>query len=162
MRSRKFNYADTLFTIGYGRLSKDGKNSNVLMQLQVPVVNNRICQKLHLMVGASKKVINEIIGNHVICAGMYADEGTWKGDSGGPLMLSTHHNGKFPFYLIGIVSCSFACARQYVPGIYTKVQYYIDWIKENVEEAVKKDETPKIHKHHKIMGVKCPKKLTHI
>lgn len=86
------------------------------------------------MIGAPEKLVDNTIKDHVICAGMYPGQSMWKGDSGGPLMLSIPQNGTSPFYQIGIISCSFGCAREFVPAIYSKVQYYIDWIKRHVEE----------------------------
>lgn len=68
-----------------------------------------------------------------ICAGIYDGENFWDGDSGGPLMLPIHLNGSFPFYQIGVVSYSYTFARENVPGIYTKVQYYADWIKKHID-----------------------------
>lgn len=52
-----------------------------------------------------------------------------KGDSGGPLMLPIHRNGRFPFYQIGVISYGAGCAREKVPGVYTNVQMYAHWIR---------------------------------
>lgn len=57
----------------------------------------------------------------------------WAGDSGGPLMLPIHQNGTFPFYQIGIVSFSYHCARENVPGIFSSVQFHADWIEQQLE-----------------------------
>ena len=104
------------------------------MQLQVPIVNTRICRNLHIKVGACKKLVDDTIHEDIICAGGVPGEGTWKGDSGGPLMLPVRDHGSYAFYQIGIISCSFGCGRPKIPGIYTKVQHYADWIKKHVKE----------------------------
>ena len=54
---------------------------------------------------------------------------------GGPLMLPIHQNKSFPVYQIGIVSYSIGYAQEHIPGIYTKIQYYLDWIDEKIYET---------------------------
>lgn len=56
-----------------------------------------------------------------------------EGDSGGPLMLPIHQDGKFPVYQIGVASFTYSFARESGPDIYTNVQHFADWIKEHVE-----------------------------
>lgn len=113
---------------GWGGTTKDGKYSEVLMQLQVPLVNKRVCRNNHVKLGAPKHIVDQTINEHVLCAGGHDGKGVWRGDSGSPLMLPIHENGKFPFYQIGIVSCSFGCAQKNIPSVFTKVQFYADWI----------------------------------
>lgn len=48
-------------------------------------------------------------------------------DSGGPLWV--HDQNK----LIGIVSTGVGCARPGLPGIYTRVSKYIDWIERTIK-----------------------------
>ncbi|XP_053688034.1 serine protease 7-like [Sabethes cyaneus] len=49
-----------------------------------------------------------------------------RGDSGGPLMANL--NGYW--YLVGIVSFGPPCRRTQLPGVYTRVTSYMDWIRE--------------------------------
>lgn len=128
--SREFNGANP-FVIGYGSINEGEELSNVLKQVQIPVVDNETCRKLVFRAGALYASYQ--IRDHVICAGLTCGEGIWAGDSGGPLMLPIHQNGTFPFYQIGVVSFSYHCARENVPGIFSKVQYHAEWIKEQLE-----------------------------
>lgn len=134
-RSREFNDANP-FVAGWGSTTERAAindSSNVLLQLQVPVVDNDTCRKLVFKAGAVYANIQ--IKDHVLCAGMKGGEGFWVGDSGGPLMLPIHQNGTFPYYQIGIVSFSFHAAKENVPDIYSRVQYHADWIKKQLEDS---------------------------
>ena len=71
-----------------------------------------------------------------ICAGW--EEGgidSCQGDSGGPLVCS----GKGLPVLNGIISTGFMCAIPRVPGLYTKISTYSDWIRMTVEAYPKID-----------------------
>ena len=71
-----------------------------------------------------------------ICAGW--EEGgidSCQGDSGGPLVCS----GKGLSVLNGIISTGFMCAVPRVPGLYTKISTYSDWIRKTVEDYPKID-----------------------
>lgn len=129
-RSHEFNNVNP-FVAGWGSINEREDVSNVLLQLQLPLVDNETCRKLVFSAGAL--YANYQIRDHVICAGLTCGEGIWAGDSGGPLMLPFHQNGTFPFYQIGIVSFSYHCARENVPGIFSSVQFHADWIKQQLE-----------------------------
>lgn len=53
-----------------------------------------------------------------------------QGDSGGPLvcMINKHMT------LVGIISWGIGCGQKDVPGIYTKVTNYLDWIQDNMKQ----------------------------
>lgn len=111
-----------------------------LQAVDVPVIDNRICERWHRSNG-----INVVIYDEMMCAGYrgggkdscqvsFAD---WsrvesislslfvsQGDSGGPLMLEK--TGRW--YLIGIVSAGYSCAQPGQPGIYHRVAKTVDWI----------------------------------
>lgn len=106
---------------------QNGKPATILQQAQVPVLDNAVCKN------AYKKIKKLVTPNQfdyaIICAGhLNGGVDSCKGDSGGPLMLPIQTDGKFPFYQIGIVSYGAGCGRPNVPGAYTNVQNFVDWI----------------------------------
>jgi secreted trypsin-like serine protease len=54
------------------------------------------------------------------------------GDSGGPLAYRIGDT-EAPWYLIGIVSYGTRKCGVGIPGVYTKVTNYLDWIERNLK-----------------------------
>ncbi|XP_049283463.1 CLIP domain-containing serine protease 14D-like [Anopheles funestus] len=68
-----------------------------------------------------------------VCAGGTANKDSCRGDSGGPLMYVGQRNSEGVLYLGGLVSFGRQCGLQGVPGVYTRVNQYIEWIVQNLE-----------------------------
>lgn len=84
----------------------NAKKAQILQQIQLPIISNDECKKKFKKAGYLFKGANYRFNEtYVICAG-YTDGGISPcyGDSGGPMMLPIHENGRFPYYQIGIVS----------------------------------------------------------
>ena len=54
----------------------------------------------------------------------------FQADSGGPLMVADAKQTT----VVGIVSTGIGCARPRLPGLYTRVSDYVDWITEQVRK----------------------------
>ena len=69
----------------------------------------------------------------MICAG-YANGGkdACSGDSGGPLICQNGENA----VITGIVSWGIECALENYPGVYTRVPYFLQWIKKNMVSCI--------------------------
>lgn len=99
----------------------------VLQHVAVPVIENAVCETWH-----RKRGINIRIHEEMMCAGHeFGGRDACQGDSGGPLMLNDYG----VWYLIGIVSAGYSCAKQYQPGIYHRVSSSSDWISANVQSS---------------------------
>ena len=52
----------------------------------------------------------------------------YKGDSGGSIFVQDKVNGTKKFVAVGIVSYGVGCAMPNLPGIYTRISYFLGWI----------------------------------
>ncbi|KAK6635564.1 hypothetical protein RUM44_000816 [Polyplax serrata] len=117
------------FIAGWGTLSFNGPSSDVLQQLQVPVVSEGECRR------AFEPFKTAVIDSRVVCAGyLRGGKDACKGDSGGPLMDYEFRNKLGVFYQIGVVSYGYKCAEPGFPGVYTRVSKFADWIIDNLYE----------------------------
>ncbi|XP_053690329.1 CLIP domain-containing serine protease B4-like [Sabethes cyaneus] len=67
---------------------------------------------------------DEDIISSQLCAGAEKGKDTCQGDSGGGLVAAVDG----VYYAYGIVSWGYGCGRQGVPGVYTRVTSFMDWI----------------------------------
>jgi len=67
----------------------------------------------------------------MLCAGYWVGKtDTCVGDSGGPLVCI---DSDLQPHVAGIISWGKGCAKAQYPGIYTRVGYYVDWIRSIIE-----------------------------
>ncbi|XP_003739658.1 testisin-like [Galendromus occidentalis] len=93
----------------------------VLQWVHLPLVNSSTCNQWYKQAGKKVRLIAS-----QICAGYSSGiKDACQGDSGGPLMVHTGSR----FKLVGVVSAGFGCARPLLPGLYTRVSFYMDWIR---------------------------------
>ena len=112
-----------LTVTGWGRLYQDYPlRPSILHEVNVPVITNWECSKSIGLQGPPIK-------SGMICAGYpRGGKDTCSGDSGGPAAWT---DSDLRSYLIGITSWGIGCAQPNLPGVYTRVTEYLDWIDDN-------------------------------
>ncbi|XP_072949953.1 trypsin-1-like [Epargyreus clarus] len=110
---------------GWGTTEEGGAVSDTLQEVYVPIISNAECRET-----AYKQRITE----NMLCAGE-PDGGrdACQGDSGGPLHVLNSTTAQFQE--VGVVSWGEGCARPDRPGVYTRVNRYLTWIKSNTRDA---------------------------
>ena len=124
----KDSFSGMIATVsGWGwsdEVKNGGQRANVLQKVDVPILANDDCQRWYK---EEKKAL--IIVDGSMCAGFEAGgKDSCQGDSGGPLMI--RKDGRH--VVVGVVSAGVGCARPKLPGLYTRVNNYLNWISEIV------------------------------
>ncbi|XP_067879492.1 tissue-type plasminogen activator isoform X2 [Heterodontus francisci] len=103
---------------GYGREEEHSAFYSVrLKEGNVRLFPSNRCTSAHLH--------NRTVTENMICAGdTRGTDDACKGDSGGPLVCQT----KGHMSLQGIISWGIGCGKPGIPGVYTNVANYLDWI----------------------------------
>ncbi|XP_039956163.1 trypsin 3A1 [Bactrocera tryoni] len=111
-------YHTVFFASGWGTVTEDSRlRSPRLRFVTVQQFEQRSCQ------AAYSNTVRVTEG--MLCAGaLGGGRDSCKGDSGGPLV--GYSRGRY--VLVGVVSFGIGCGRPGIPGIYTRVAEYKDWI----------------------------------
>ncbi|KAF7659526.1 hypothetical protein LDENG_00295870 [Lucifuga dentata] len=120
-----FHNSTACWATGWGRLTAtDIVGSEVLQEVQVPVIGNRECSCQYRVV---PQEIN--ITSAMICAGQ-ENRGICQGDSGGPLQCEQGA----AWIQAGITSFGVPCAIS-IPEVYARVSEFQTWIEGHVPDA---------------------------
>nr|AAR88077.1 serine protease [Armigeres subalbatus] len=115
-----------LFVAGWGQTETD-LGSRFKLHVSVPKVTIQHCRSKYPAAN---------IDDRQICAGGQAGKDSCKGDSGGPLMEimpPTRQQPQPAFFVMGVVSYGRQCGLENVPGVYTKISRFGDWILNHIE-----------------------------
>ncbi|KAM4657575.1 transmembrane protease serine 9 [Amazona ochrocephala] len=119
--SHIFHEGARCFITGWGSTKEGGLMAKHLQKAAVNVIGDQACKKFYPVQ----------ISSRMLCAGF--PQGTvdsCSGDAGGPLACK-EPSGKW--FLAGITSWGYGCARPYFPGVYTKVTAVQGWIAQNLK-----------------------------
>ncbi|XP_067839522.1 transmembrane protease serine 11B-like protein isoform X2 [Heptranchias perlo] len=103
---------------GWGALVYQGSLSGILQKADVNIIEDSTCRRIY----------SPFITNRMLCAGLLrGGVDSCQGDSGGPLVC-VESDGTW--FLAGIVSFGFECAKPNFPGVYSRVTVLRDWVKQ--------------------------------
>ncbi|XP_028845129.1 hyaluronan-binding protein 2 [Denticeps clupeoides] len=109
---------------GWGVTEKDERGTDTLLEAKVRLIAQMMCN--------SPQVYDNRLDATQFCAGkMEGGVDTCQGDSGGPLMCAS--NGTH--YIYGVVSWGDNCGKKNKPGVYARVDQFIDWIEAKMRTA---------------------------
>ncbi|XP_060696339.1 transmembrane protease serine 9-like isoform X2 [Hemiscyllium ocellatum] len=114
---RVFNAGDSCTITGWGALEFEGSLPRILQKANVDIIDDNTCKNIYSQ-----------FTERMLCAGFLSGGvDSCQGDSGGPLACM-QPDGKW--FLAGIVSFGFQCARPGFPGVYARVTALRDWVQE--------------------------------
>ncbi|GBP68834.1 Phenoloxidase-activating factor 2 [Eumeta japonica] len=111
-------------SVGY---CKKGNYAVILKKVKVNMVSDSACLE---MLRKTKLGPQYLLHYNFVCAGGEEGEDSCEGDGGAPLACPTGNN---TYVLTGLVSWGIGCGEKNVPGVYTKVSKFRDWVEEKVK-----------------------------
>ncbi|XP_036408528.1 serine protease 33 [Megalops cyprinoides] len=117
------------YVTGWGNI-KEGVSlpgPGTLQEVEVPIIGQASCQSMFQVQSSSDTL--QILSD-MICAGFQnGGKDSCQGDSGGPLMCRMESG---IWVQAGVVSFGLGCARPNLPGVYSKVSAFSDFIRQNI------------------------------
>ncbi|XP_069072423.1 transmembrane protease serine 9 [Pleurodeles waltl] len=115
-----FREGTKCFITGWGSTKEGGLMSRQLQKGTVSIIGDQACKKFYPIQ----------ISTRMLCAGVtQGGVDSCSGDAGGPLACR-EPSGRW--FLAGITSWGYGCARAYFPGVYTRVTAVRSWIGQNL------------------------------
>lgn len=114
-----------MIVTGWGA-TESGPRSQTLRKVTLPIIPQEECARLY-------EIRNIKIWHKQICAGGLNRADSCSGDSGGPLQTLGIYHRQPRNILYGVVSFGPRdCGVEGIPGVYTRVEYYMDWILDTI------------------------------
>ncbi|XP_013912145.1 PREDICTED: serine protease 27-like [Thamnophis sirtalis] len=140
--SVKFPDNTSCWITGWGRTDSkvDLEPPKNLQEVEISIINTDYCNSIYNMFNISI-LPHSPIRDGMICAGSFeGGKDSCQGDSGGPMVCQC--DGNENWLLTGIVSWGLGCGIAGVPGVYTSVAHYADWIRHHIPHITFSDCTP--------------------
>ncbi|KAF2359918.1 Serine proteases trypsin domain [Trinorchestia longiramus] len=100
---------------GWGTLTYQGNTPVSLNEVDLPIISQETCAQYH--------VLPTVLTNNMFCT-LEIGKDACQGDSGGPLTITS--GGRQ--YEVGVISWGIECATPDKPGVYARVNNYLQWI----------------------------------
>lgn len=111
--------------VGWGMLGENEGQPAILREVDIPILQKATCE--------SMMVAFFTITETMICAGTQeGGKDSCGGDSGGPLSVVEGDQ----HVMVGVTAFGDGCARPGIPGVYSRVSKYLDWISDNTQDAM--------------------------
>ncbi|KAH8355998.1 hypothetical protein KR200_006336, partial [Drosophila serrata] len=116
---------DTFIAVGWGSTDLAGKPSAKLLKVKLDRYAEKVCMRL--LARQVEEYPRGFDARNQLCVGSDMARDTCNGDSGGPLLI---YHLEYPcmYHVMGITSAGLTCGTPGIPGIYTRVYPYLDWI----------------------------------
>lgn len=113
-----------VFATGWGTIDQYNTRSNDLMKVTLESFTQDECKTSF---PPSYRLPYSIVETQMCYGSRTESKDTCGGDSGGPLQI--YHPSIYCVYIIvGITSFGYSCGTINVPGVYTRIEPYINWI----------------------------------
>ncbi|XP_043208971.1 venom protease-like [Amphibalanus amphitrite] len=133
------------YIAGWGLTSFQGSSSPRMLWASVNITEHQTCQEAYRRTRAATVMDEHICANGNDLTQPGCDPGVndqsclggvdaCGGDSGGPLMLRLPRGNRQRWEAIGIISFGNGCGSPTQPGIYARVDHFLDWIAKTVSE----------------------------
>ncbi|XP_046885914.1 chymotrypsin-like elastase family member 2A isoform X2 [Hypomesus transpacificus] len=107
------------YVTGWGRLSTNGDNTDILQQALLPIVEHATCKKNDWW--------SVMVTDKMVCAGGDGERSGCFGDSGGPLNCQ-NPDGSWVVHGVFSFGSGQGCNVVKKPSVYTRTSAYVDWI----------------------------------
>ncbi|KAB0801689.1 hypothetical protein PPYR_03875 [Photinus pyralis] len=118
---------------GWGKVGFSSDVSKHLLKVTLEFFTNPECNSTYRN-NIGMRLRNGIMETTQVCAGHHTEaKDTCQGDSGGPLQIVNPDPNIYCMYsIVGVTSFGKACGVANLPGVYTRVSNYVDWIEKIV------------------------------
>jgi len=117
---------------GWGTTSLGGYTSDTLLEVQLRTWSNRDAARVYKTLGYTDPETNTTITATMLPAGGVEGKDTCNGDSGGPLTIESSYSSA---KLVGLTSWGHDCALKGVPGLYSRISAFKDFITSHCKQS---------------------------